>query len=407
MGTGDSTGETGDPGVDELQPGECVANHNPDKQGIRHQCEGTVDFSLEFDIPLIAGTENCINMQNLIPDGQLCTESHAFGSEPYELAQVINCCGPWAGDAEHEATYLTFCEADLANQLCHTLVDRLEYHLQNNHFMGFETQANNIISSVANNISQCTEQFRTNDVDPSPSRLDSKYKLPNNKSLWPSFVDFTIDVEIGEITGFTLPAEESEWLECSGMQGNDGDTFPKPQGFVSGDPYATVLASPMVAGLSGPMMFGAPISGQVGIQSHDSGCVDPWCSSATFTAAPSSGEWAIEHMRLFADSNVTLTNGTLSQDMVDVRLVLADVALGVQESGASSYVVGAGEAFFWVVGRGADDPTSTQRFLASTSTDIVATLRSGGDWHLSSFEIEYVHHTGSVWTIAIPASDWR
>ncbi len=401
---GDSTDETGGPVA--LEPGECVGNYDPDVVGYRHQCEGSVDFSLEFDIPLFPGAENCIDMQNKIPDHQLCTESHTFGSEPYEQAQVANCCGPWDGNLANEDLYLTLCEADLANQLCFTLIDRLKYHLSNNHFPGFESQAQSIINSISTDIGDCTKQFRTNDVDASPSRLDSKFEL-GNSAMWPAFVDFTITVKIGEITSFSIPEQPEEWLECNGIQGNDGDTFPKPQGFFGGTPYDTLLASPMTASLEGPLVLGAPVSGQAVIESLATKCSDPWCSSASFVVDASTGEWAIETMELFTASNITLTSDLGGYELADVRFTLADIAPGTLED-ASTHVVSAGEASFWIVGRAADDPTSVERFLATNSTDIVATRRPRTNvWYLSEFEIEYIHFSGGAWTITVPASTWE
>lgn len=231
--------------------------------------------------------------------------------------------------------------------------------------------------------------------------------LGNDKDQWPSFVDFTITVQIGEITDFTLPANNEEWLECNGIQGNDGDTFPKPLGLVSGSPYDTILASPMTVSLAGPSILGAPVSGQAPIGSMAAGCSDPWCSTASFIVDASTGEWAIESMAMFASSNVTLANALGSYALADVRLMLADIAPGYVDID-STHVVPAGEASFWVVGRAADDPTSIERFLVSSSTDIVATRRSRtNEWYLGAFEIEYVHFNGGRWTITIPASTWN
>ncbi len=404
-GGSDSTGGDGSP--DPLGSGDCVGNFNPNVLGYRHQCEGSVDFSLEFDIPFILGSKNCIDMQDKIPDNQLCTESHGFGTEPYEQANVVSCCGPWDGDPEHEEPYIRFCEADLADQLCHTLVARLEHHLDWNHFAGFEVEAQNIINAISANLPGCTAKFLANDSDPSPARLDSFFKLGNDAAKWPSFVDFTIDVEIGEITGFSSPEDPQEWLTCTGLQGNDGEIFPKPEGLVSGTPYATLLASPTQASLAGPLILGTPVSAEANFHSVATGCSDPWCSRATFVVDVTAGEGAIDVLDLYAESNVTLRNQLGSYELAEVRIELDDVALGHFDE-QTTLVIGAGEASFWIVGRDAHDPTSIQRFLAASATDIVATRRIGSTaWYLEPFVIEYVHFDGDVWTVGIPASTWQ
>ena len=184
--TGEETGGTdstgGDGGPEPLGSGECVGNFNPNVLGYRHQCEGSVDFSLEFDIPFILGSKNCIDMQDKIPDNQLCTESHDFGTEPYEQANVVSCCGPWDGDPDHEEPYLRFCEADLADQLCHTLVARLEHHLDWNHFAGFEVEAQNIINAISANLPGCTAEFLDNEME--RAWIESVFDFFNHQQRW-------------------------------------------------------------------------------------------------------------------------------------------------------------------------------------------------------------------------------
>ncbi|NJK30907.1 MAG: hypothetical protein HC927_00085 [Deltaproteobacteria bacterium] len=395
-------------GPTELEPGECVANPDPGVLGYRHQCQGTVEFSLEFDIPFIAGDANCANMEALIPDKQLCDESHAFGDEPYGQSYVASCCGPWNGMSELEDAYLSYCEIDLANQLCHTLVDRLEYHLGANHFAGYEQQAQNIIDSVKADIGGCTQQFIAHDAQGEPTALDSYFALGNDEDAWPSFRDFTIRVHIGNITGFSVPSDPAERVECSGMQGNDGYTLPKPKGNALGDSHDTLLSSAMILELAGPAVLGDLVVGSGTMASLESGCVAPWCSNATFAVDMTMGEWGIAEMELFAESGVALSNALGSYELTGVRVVLADLAVGHidKDVDGTSYVIEPEEAYFWLVGGPLDDPAGIERLLASNSTAIMA-RRDSRTWSLSGFAVEYFELNGDAWLIEIPASRWE
>lgn len=401
---GDEAGDSTTDGVELLEPGSCIINDTPGVLGYRHQCEGSVDYTVEFDITFLTGDTNCDEVQNLAGP-PLCSESHTFGGEDYGEALVAACCGPYDDDPARDAVYLEYCELDLANQLCHTLVDRLTYHKNNNHFAGFETQAQSIINYVSSEIGACTLSFIENDVDDSPAHLDSHYTLPDNEA-WPVFRNFTITVDIGDITGFHLPTDEADWLECQGMQGNDGYPFPMDQGMLGG--IDAVLASPMKADLAGPHIFGSSVRGvaSMGSRAHD--CRAPWCSRAEFSLDDAGERLSLASLVLHADSDVTIANEIAAQTLVGVRIELAAaVATRRDLEHVSIYRVAPGEASFWAIGGPDDDPAGIERFLLTNSTEISITRVRADAWRLAGFALEYVDFEGRSWTIALPESTWE
>ena len=268
-------------------------------------------------------------------------------------------------------------------------------------FPTFETEAENIIEHLSKYVGDCVDALIINDTDSTPGHLDSHYTLPNS-GYWPSFKDFTIYVDIGDIDDF-----DPTGATCHGMDASDDWIFEKPQASLGGTLYNTVLSASMTIDLDGPSIFGSPVSGSAPMCTPTN-CSANWESNAVFEVDAT--DFALQEFNLFASSNGTLRNGSGSYDLADVRVMLADAALGYVTSSPVApdvYSIDPGDASFWLVGTDPYDPTTTEYVHALNSTSIDGAYNSGtGEWSLDAFEMEYVDYNSDVWTITVPASSW-
>jgi len=419
--------ETGtETGLFELQESQCVQDDSQMAVGVRHQCLGDVEIYIEFDHTGNAGSEDCADFEGLIPAlpdesaQTLCYENHTIGAEPYDQARVASCCGAWGDESwELEATsttddpdvlpYVASCELDLAQQVCLSIQRRLRYHRDTNHFGAgnLKTQMNNMIIWLGENTPGCTAAIISNDSEATPLTLDSYYQVPNDAEKWPSVLDFTITVDVSNITGFTLPASEMDWIECYGIEGNDEWTLPEPWQEMSGNSYDTFLTSAMTVSLSGPVFQGGRVTASQPMHSEDNSCADPWCSWATYVEDTTVGGWEISEMEIYATDAVTMTNGTSSYDIEDVHIstIWAPGYIDYPTGGPTTYVIDAGDAWFALTGRGSGKAIEIP---VSNSTNIEAIYSTAsGEWSLSAFELEFIDYNTDSWEIGFPASTWE
>lgn len=108
-------------------------------------------------------------------------------------------------------------------------------------------------------------------------------------------------------------------------------------------------------------------------------------------------------MMLFVDGTLTLTNGTVSENVSDARIELMGSALGSFSGTPTVYTVAAGKAPFLVAGK-ADGEEVT--LPVTNSTAITATQASSGEWIFNSFQIQYVDDSSNTWTVTVNSSTW-
>lgn len=110
-------------------------------------------------------------------------------------------------------------------------------------------------------------------------------------------------------------------------------------------------------------------------------------------------------MMLLVDGPLTITNGTVSEDVYNARIELMGSAVGTWSGSPVEYDVEAGDAVFLVAGE-ADGEYVT--LAVTNSTAISASELTGGEWSFGSFEfeIEYIDDSTNIWTVAVNASNW-
>ncbi len=262
----------------------------------------------------------------------------------------------------------------------------------------------NVANWLQANTPACIEQLNMNDSESEDSTLlITTFTLPYDMEQWPDLISFTFAITAVIMDGFSVPNEAQ--ISCTDLYGNDEWTFPEPWYEMEGNLYDTLLISAMNASLSGPVFLGGRITGSQFISSQYNTCSHPWCSSAVFVEDETIGIWEIASMELYADSKVTLSNGTYSHEIEGV-VISAILAGGYIEHGPTKYVIDAGDAWFLVTGKGLAGSGPVVQVPISNSTDIEAELDSG-EWTLSAFDLEFVDSNNDVWEISIPASTWE
>lgn len=257
---------------------------------------------------------------------------------------------------------------------------------------------------------ECVNSITANDNETTPLILDSFFTFPNNTVSWEDIEDFTVTVNVGEITGFALPESNSDYLYCSSIDFNNEWDFPEPwYSMASGNTYETELTSPMSVSLLGPLYSAtqAAITGSQTANSRYTSCSAPTCSSATYIEDQTLAAWEIADMAIFMSNTVTLTSGTLSYDIKNVHIssIWAPGHIEFPLSQPPLYVIDAGEAWFSLTGRGSGNGVVVQ-IPVSNATDIEASLISG-EWTIGSFDLEFIDANSDIWTITIPSSTWE
>lgn len=396
-GGGETDGETGG-GIEQVSPGACIHNTDEELVGVRYQCVGELHASFDFDGP---ANNNCNSLL-----GDFCSETHFFGppEDTYESPAVMACCGEYEANLGYMDEYLKFCALDIIDQVCLSIAKRIEKAVEDGSFGAYGGQASKLQQFIAQNQALCFQELLANDSNPADNEITSFFSVPNDPD-WSSLENMVIKIDNGTIAeNLALPADPNDWLECNGANDNDDEVFegaPAPSG---GTIYGVELAHAVNGALSGPSMFGSDITASA---TFDPRCAAKGCSNAEFWTDPNNTEvLGVEEIELLTDAfSVNNESGPL-MTVESAKIVLYDraEAPAIYDGWGTliGYEIVPGGAYFLLVGAAANE---YDHYLASNSSPITITPFEGL-WLMSSFDINYVDQSGSLWQVEIGASDW-
>jgi hypothetical protein len=373
------------------------------------QCNGSLNATIEFKT--LAG--DCAAS---VYDPALCTESHLFGAgeddDSYEKPAVMGCCD--ATEPIDENFYLAACGTDMIEQFCASMPYRLQSHIDKGSFEIGKNQAQKLQNYLAENQQTCFDTFKeaTTDI---PGVFGRKSWLVNGGSNgdWPLLKDFTITLDDASVTSVSLPADEDDYLSCTGNHFNNTEFFegsvPRSPGI---DSIAHLTRAGTVALMAGPIVLGGRATGSATLASEASGCEDPWCSFMEVTIDRASRVWTLEELTLNADGEVALTNGDAAMGVERGSIRLYGVALGEMQiedllgrnaRGDVLYILQPGSANFVISGMSA---FASDLRWGKNATPITMHETQDG-WEIGSFAIEHVDRVGARWMVSIPSTGWE
>lgn len=385
----DEVGETTGEPV-ELGSSECIHNPNDAFVGIQYQCEG----DLYTSITLSANGDDCADIL-----GGFCDQEHIFGTnfQEYAAAEVVACCGEY--DFQYAEKYKEHCAYDMYQQTCISLAERMEYYIEKGAFGAYAKEAANVQVWIANHYDQCFMALMGNNSKMLPE-VESYWDLGDFGELH----DVVLHIDSGTpIYGVNLPVDSSEWLACSGANGNNDQVFEDtatPGGVIVA---GADLVADVDGKLSGPSILGGNGSASA---TFPAACLARGCPAAMFSYDTTGSLFTLEDLNLYTGP-FDITNGTYS-----LTVERAQIELWTQASGKKvydptgvllGYVVPAGAAHFLVSGVA---ELQSNRFMAVNSKDLWVTDLHG-IWTVGAFDIEYEDGNGELWTIMLEASQWQ
>jgi hypothetical protein len=392
------TGESGDAGPGPLP---CITDAKGEPRTI-YQCGG--EFSASIDFETIKG--NCV--ETLEKNADLCQEQHAFGpdEEPYEMPAVMACCD--VTDPIDEDIYKIFCGADLFEQICASLPERLQNYIDEGKFPIGANQAQKLQNYLADHQAECYDAlYHPNEKNPGVFGPTSWLVNGGDNSKWNLLNNFKIMVNSAKISSVSLPEDMSEYQACYDNGFNNTEVFENTVPTSTGINSILYLGGAAgAASMVGPVVDGGHVSGLGGLASQATACVDPWCSSLEVTIDEETGFWTLENLDLYADGLVPFSNGWASLDVERGAIRLYHVAPGsiqINGPGGPVYTVESGDAGFLVSGASAF--AVDLRWARNASPIIMHETPAG--WVIDSFELEHVDHSGQHWTVTIPSTSWK
>lgn len=206
-------GESGGPNPP--RPAACYLDPELGNTGQQYQCEGAIDVTLTADN--YDGFEGRFEFGGWNPE------------ESYETANVVACCeeGREVGE-NHE----TACLLDCVQQSCLFMVERLRQEADGS---GIPNQVIRLSNWMADHQEECQEALLAGEGDEGSNSVAGTWQLPNNSDLtsgWFAIRDATVSSDcavfamLGPDGEHDSPPETPGWIECSGLNGNDGSDFP-------------------------------------------------------------------------------------------------------------------------------------------------------------------------------------
>lgn len=396
----ETAGEDGDTGDYPPSADPCVTKADGQPRTV-HQCVGEFSASIEFTT--VKG--NCA--ATLDPNSELCQEWHPFGplAEPYEMPAVMACCE--VTDVIDEDLYKMFCGADLIEQICASIPQRLQFYIDQGAFPIGENQAQKLQNHLALNQQECYDAFYHPNAD-TPGVFGPVSWLVKNgdNSEWNMLENFTITLNSAAVNSVWLPAIPEDYQECYDNDFNNTEWFEDavpPSSGINEILYLTEAATS--ASMVGPVVEKGRVTGVGGLSSQAGSCVNPWCSLLEVTVDDSTGFWTLEELNLYADGAVSFTNGSARLNVERGAIRLYQVALGnvqADRRGKKTYTVQAGEAGFVV--SGTSGFASDLRWARNASPITMHETATG--WLIDSFVIEHIDRAGERWTVTIPRTSW-
>jgi hypothetical protein len=211
----------GDPDdADEYE--HCVAENIADEPRTLIQCTGSLSVSFSFDISVFKETWDCAKA---LGDQSHCRETREFGLEfePYEASAVMACCD---ADESPEDLVLRYCAADMVEQVCLSVPERLQSLIDQKVIKAGKSQAKELIAWLRDHQQQCYNALHNQSAD-TPGTLDPASWLVNGggNDKWPSLANFTIVIEEAAVTAYSLPGNEHAFITCYDNDYNNGDLF--------------------------------------------------------------------------------------------------------------------------------------------------------------------------------------
>jgi len=363
--------------------------------GYMHQCNGKFLASVGF-------TYNASPLELFVPSANFTFFGDGF--EPYQQPKVMACCGAYDEEQEEQLwpVYAENCMADFRQQACMSLSAGLKTFIDDGHVpLLAEPKAKDLQNWIAARTTQCMNELELADSSTHPDVLMATWNLPDEDAPWEDVLeDVFLRINFAFIDDLYLPATPNE---CTSLHDNDTVVFTDQSGTPLINSYDVELDE-ADADLLGPIIGSGRVSGEGGFASLSTSCMDPYCSTASFSVG-TSYDFAIDSMVLYVDGPLVVSNGTLNETITDGRIELYKQALGFTTciGGSCTYTIPAGNAHFVVVGVSDGDVAT---LALPSSTDITATMNSAGVWWLNSFQIEYVDDASYTWTLTVNSSEW-
>lgn len=390
VGNSDESGE-------EPEGPACIAAADGTTRTL-HQCMGGFEAGIAFT----AIGKTC---PSLLGSEAACEEQHLFGSEPYPMTKVMACCDPYDDASDHDE-YLNFCAADLAQQICTSVSERLKALIDDGQIPA-SAEAVNLQNWIATHQGECFTALWAGNTATMPGQLESEWVVPNEPGWQVVIQDFTITVKSGGVVDVRLPDDPDEYIDCVDAGYNDVEVFesnvPASPGAVTD--YVLGSASGDVI-LRGPELFGGPVTGNEALAALAGQCAPPWCSTLELAIDPDGRAWSLVDLSLYISGPASLGNGSARLDVerASARLYSSSRGVITQDSaGGIAYEVPVGAAHFLVTG--ASDLGVGLYMLENTSPLVLHESR--GLWSIDAFGLQYVDIDGATWSVSVPATSWN
>ena len=395
----DPGGETGGAAEDEepTDPAPCTLSADGHTRTV-YQCAGGFSASLAFNTLL----GDC---GQTLGDPGWCDEVHEFGplADPYEVPAVMACCD--AEEPVDEDELLKYCRADMVEQICRSVPTRLQNLIDEDAFPVGENQAQELQGWLAEHQQDCYDMLHQPSDTPGELTPISWLVNGGNNGKWPSLNNFTIKIDSAKVDYAYLPEDAEDHRSCDDNDLNNTEVFEDTIPTSPGINSITHLDPSPLVWVTGPEIFGAPVSGHGSLASQASGCVAPWCSVLEITANDATGHWTLEELELFGDGPVILTNGGMSLLVDRAAIRLYQVGRGtiqVLRDGSQVHSLQPGEAHFVISGVG----VFADLHWGTNASPITARETAAG-WSIDPFIIEHLDDKGETWTIGVPQTTWN
>jgi hypothetical protein len=210
--------EEGDDEVGDTPAAPCILIPDGSTRTL-HQCTGSLMASLSFT----ALGKSC---PDALGSQDACEEKHGFGieHEPYPMAKVVACCDPYDPGTSDLDEYVAHCAADMTQQICQTIATRLQQLIDEGD-LPKTAESTALQTYVAENEDACYAALWGGNDSPTPGQVIGSWIVPN-KPAWSAVLqDLTVSIVASAITDVTLPPDEAQYLECTGVQYNNDQVF--------------------------------------------------------------------------------------------------------------------------------------------------------------------------------------
>lgn len=412
---GDDTGivDTGFPehdlGSGLIKPGECLTNGvsgvGGTAVGYKYQCNGVfgATFTYTYD-----GVDFPLQIPDIFGGSDPIESLFGEGYDTYWSPKVMACCGEYDDelDFNEQPQFALNCIMDARETACYSAVHALQKEFNSLPNGGRKDAVEEMIAHVF------TDSGLTDCVDGLGENFPTPWLPTIHGALWEidhSWV--TTDLEAAELEYGVWLQNFVSWPEydypnlmetCTDLSENNlmvFDDIEPPLAY-----QAHVLLEEADGELDGPHHEGGHVASIAGFASEFNSCADPLCSYALLSE-DSSNNWAIDEMMLFVDGYFTIDNGTTYVTMDRAYLELSGQAMGTWKNvvgGPTVYEVAAGDAVFIAGGSAGSD----SGFLTVSNSTAITAVNLSGEWHFSSFDIQYDDPTYGVFTLTVSGATW-